>query len=127
MRRDEVFESKYLKGADLSGGTVVVTIAKVEMLDISLEDAPEDLKPVVSFVGKAKTMILNVTNWQLLEVFLGSDDSDEWAGQSVILWNDPTIMFKKQMVGGLRFKGRAGEVVNPTPPPPDPSGDDIPF
>ena len=81
----------------------------------------------MTFVGKAKGMIVNVTNWNLLQNYLGSGDSDDWIGKSILLWNDPTVMFKGEMVGGLRVKGVA-QGSNPAPPPPVSAEDDsIPF
>ena len=134
MRRDDAFTSKYLKGSDLGSSTVVVTVASVEMVDISMEDSPTDMKCVMHFVGKDKGMIVNPTNWDLVELFLGSEDTDNWIGKTLLLWSDPTISYKGKLTGGLRFKGAGpGTAPAATPAPaPGPSqgqdpSDEIPF
>ena len=127
MRKGDVFQSKFLKGDDLKGGTADVQIESVTMENIGLDDGPQDIKPVMRFTGKEKGMIVNKTNWELLELFLKSDDSDNWAGAHILLWNDPTVMFKGERTGGLRVKGVAPGSEPAPPPPPTPTDDNIPF
>lgn len=52
---------------------------------------------------------LNKTNvGKLIEIF-GSDESDEWIGNSVVAYRDPSIMFGGKKVGGLAFRKAPAE------------------
>lgn len=44
---------------------------------------------------------------QLVDIFR-SDESDDWVGKKVIIYNDPEVKFGTKKVGGIRFKS-AGE------------------
>jgi len=124
MKKGDVFQSKYLKGDDLRGGTATVKIESVGLENIGMEDGPDDLKAVMHFVGKSKGMIVNRTNFELLELYLKSDESDNWVGAEILIWNDPTVMFKGERKGGLRVKGVVGQ---PEPPPAAIDDEDPPF
>jgi hypothetical protein len=48
-------------------------------------------------------MVLNTTTIRVLEKAFGPD-SDDWAGKKVVLYTDPNVSFKGQVVGGLRLR-----------------------
>lgn len=64
------------------------------------------------FDGLEKPLVMNSTNGQIIAALLGSEESDDWIGQSVQLYTDPSITYNGKLVGGIRVR-EAG-----TQPPP---------
>jgi hypothetical protein len=93
----EAFPSNWLKAADLQGHTVKVTIANVEM-----EDVGDGEKPIVSFLGKDKGLVLNKTNASFIVDAYG-DETDGWKGKEIELYPDKTS-YKGQVVDCIRVR-----------------------
>ena len=134
MKLGAMYESKYLKKEDVGDG-MLVTIRAVQLENVALEGQPEDNKPVVYFNETQKGLVLNRTNGSLMIHYLGTDETDQWIGRQVVLYNDPTIQFQGKMVGGIRIRGAdqaqtpamggqpgAGAVVPQPPASPAPAG-----
>ncbi len=85
MMKEDVFESKYLKGEDIGDSDVKVIIAKIEAEVLKEGEKP---KPVAYFKGKTKGMVINSGNWDALEYAYGPE-SDDWIGQPATIF---TIM-----------------------------------
>jgi len=83
MKSSDVFKGAFLKAADLQGVRVRVTIDSVTMEDIGEE---KERRAVAHFRGKDRGLVLNKTNWAILEEVCGSPDSDDWAGHTVTLY-----------------------------------------
>jgi len=98
----QMVESKHLKQGDIEDDTIV-TIKKVGQANIGKEDGPVDMKWLIRFNEFDKPMVLNRTNIFLLGNFI-SDDTDDWIGKQVIVYNDESIQFQGKVTGGLRFK-----------------------
>ena len=75
-------KSQYLKAADLVGKTVNVTVEAVE--DVEFE---KGLKPVISFKGKEKKLVVNATNFDTLSDAFGGY-TEAWIGKSITLAGD---------------------------------------
>jgi hypothetical protein len=103
----QMVESKYLKQADVEDDTVV-TVTKVGQANNGKDDGPVDIKWLIRFKEFDKPMVLNRTNISLLGTFLG-DDTDDWIGKQVIVYNDESIQFQGKITGGLRFKRFKGK------------------
>lgn len=117
MKSNEAFKGAYLKHSDLGGRKVGVTIEEVTMQKIGDDD-----KPVASFRGKDKGLVLNQTNWHTIADVLGSDDSDDWTGKRIVLMPAKTE-FQGKRVDCIRVSDEkrdyAGNGSNkPAPPPP---------
>lgn len=104
MRINEMKDSKFLKKEDLGIQGANVTIKGIASEDISLNDKPEDLKYVIYFNEFVKGMIINWTNTQLAAQFLGTEETDEWMGKMINIYEDPTITFGGKLVGGIRVR-----------------------
>lgn len=98
-RIHEMIDSKFLKKEDAGTG-ILVTIKGVEKRDVGTEAEPE--QKWVLLLEEQKPLVLNSTNLALLEKALGSDDSDEWMGQKVVLYNDENVSFGGKLTGGVR-------------------------
>ena len=95
---DTAFPSKYLKAHDLGGKTV-----KLKITGINVEKLGEDLRPVISFNGTEKTLVVNKTNANRITQSYGKE-TDDWIGKKLIAYNDPNVTFGKDIVGGMRIK-----------------------
>lgn len=132
MRIDEVFSGNFLKADDLQGKTVRVTISKVE-----IKEFDDGNKIVISFQGKDKTLVCNKTNSSIIAENLGSRETDDWVGQTILL-TVKKVEFQGKLVPAIRVvladnpapvKPKATPARQPEPehePEPD-SSDEVPF
>jgi hypothetical protein len=96
MNISGAFPSTYLKAADLQGRRVTVTMAGVRLEDIGGEQ-----KPILSFVGKDKGLVLNKTNANMIAEITGSEETDDWKGQAIVLYPTKTD-FQGKRVDAIR-------------------------
>lgn len=98
-RIHEMVDSKFLKKEDAGEG-LLVTIKGVEKRDVGTESEPEQKWCLL--LEETKPLVLNSTNLALLEKALGSDNSDDWTGLKVVLFNDENVSFGGKLTGGVR-------------------------
>ena len=110
--------SDYLKAVDLES-PILLTISGAEVVKLSELD-----KVVIHFKDDERGLVANKTNLQLMSVFYGSTDTDDWIGKQVVLYNDKTIMMAGKVVGGIRVRLPKG--VNPVGQSEE-FDDDVPF
>jgi len=92
---------KYLRKDDVDFKGLDVTIYNIT--DETIGDELET-KPVLHFREHGvKPLVLNKTNIGYMIAVFGSDDSDDWVGRRVNLWNDPSVNFNG-VRGGLRVR-----------------------
>jgi len=110
-------DSKDLKAAEFIGKNLRVIIDGIEIRDYPASDnKPANSKPVLSFVGKDKQLVLNATNTKILCNAYGNDSTD-WEGHEIGL-----------TVADYTDKGFGhGWVVRPLDIEPEDFTDDIPF
>ena len=96
---NEMMTSNYIKKEDLKSPTRL-TINKCTHEDVGTLEKPEK-KWVVSFMEDFKPLILNVTNIKAFARVTGDDNSDNWGGKQVVLFNDMTVEYQGKM-GGVR-------------------------
>ena len=95
------FLSKFLKAKDVKQ-PVTVTITQVDC-----EEFKEDGNKLVVYFREleqglipAKTVIATLN-----ELFSPEhEETDDWIGKQVILFNDPNVLYSGKRVGGLRVK-----------------------
>ena len=76
-------ESKDLKAKDFIGKNLKVKIAGIEIRNYpATEDKQATSKPVLSFEGKEKVLVLNPTNNKTLCAAYGND-SEKWIGHQI--------------------------------------------
>jgi hypothetical protein len=89
MKVGKLFPSKYLKATvDLEEGetkTVTISKAKVETFD-------DEEKLVLYFEEFDKGLVMNKTNAQMVVQIADSDDTDNWSGVRVTLYQKETSM-----------------------------------
>lgn len=125
MRIGEMKESKYLKKEDVGTGKLV-TIKRLEKSNVSGDNQEPDEKYVLFFNEFDKGMVLNWTNIQLIAHAVGSEETDNWIGKKIVIYEDPNVSYGGKLVGGIRV--RAPKPQAKAAPQPEPElDDDIPF
>lgn len=124
MKISEMKDTRYLKKEDCGEGGIVVTIAGLKQENVGADDA-EEMKWILFFKEKLKPMVLNWTNTQLISKALGSDETDEWIGKKIVLYNDVSVSFGDRLVGGIRVRKwqtmQPRELGEDRPPPGSPA------
>lgn len=104
-RIGEMIESKFLKKEDVGGERgVLVTIANIGEVNVAQEGAEPVLKWALEFRELDKPMVLNKTNIQACAKACDSDNTDNWMGKQVVLYEDPNIQFAGKITGGIRVR-----------------------
>lgn len=126
-RIGEMMSSKYLKKEDVGQGALV-TIAGVKKMNVAVEGADPEYKWTMSFQELDKPMVLNSTNIQLCAKACNSEDTDEWIGRKVVLYDDPNVSYAGKLTGGIRIRAPRNQ---PAPAKPvsqfDDLASDVPF
>lgn len=123
MKTSEAFPSKYLKADDLQGRDVAVTIANVSLEDFD-GDRGKESKLVIGFKGKDKKFIVNKTNCKTISKVLGSDETDDWIGKSIVI-GPREIEFNGDVVWSIRVSLKApAQAPAPKAAKPAPSDND---
>lgn len=117
----EIKKSSFLKKEDCGGG-ILVTIKEVVEENVAKEGAPEEMKWCVFFNECEKPLVLNSTNAQLIAAITGEQNTDNWTGHRVVLYNDPSISFQGKITGGIRVRKPRGQAATSPKVPAPPSG-----
>lgn len=125
---NDAFPSNYLKASDLKGRAVVVEIDRVEFEPVGQK---KEMKPILYFAGKDKGLVLNKTNAAKIISLLGTEETEEWGGNSIAIYPTETS-FQGDMVDCIRVKAvaipRNGRPAPAQQPVEEPiTDDDIPF
>jgi hypothetical protein len=104
----EMKSSKFLKKDDVGDGTVC-TISGVSQENVAKEGVDPEMKWCLHFTNFDKPLVLNTTNMQLIAKFLQSEDTDEWEGKKIILYDDPSVSFGGKLTGGIRVRPYKGQ------------------
>lgn len=124
-RIHEMKSSKFLKREDVGTGRGGI-ISGFSQENVAKEGAEPELKWCMHFSNIDKPLVLNTTNLTLLEKFLGSDNTDDWIGKRIILYDDPAVSFAGKLTGGIRVRQYTGKT-NSVPVPTPVTDDEIPF
>jgi hypothetical protein len=103
MKISEIKNSKFLKKEDVEPA-ILVTIREIAHENVGLESQAPDMKYVMYFDEQEKGMVLNTTNAELCSEALKSDETDDWIGHKIVLFNDPNVMYAGKRVGGIRVR-----------------------
>jgi hypothetical protein len=101
-RTSEMLPSKYLKKTDFERPTML-TISRLEQENVGFGDEVEQ-KWVMYFEEMERGLVMNSTNIRLAELACNSDDTDDWTGKKIVLYDDPNISFGGKLVGGIRLR-----------------------
>jgi hypothetical protein len=96
---------------------VLVTISSVTEKNVAPDNKPAEMKYTIGFHELEKPLVLNFVNASMIAHVSGQDDTDNWVGTKIVLYNDPTIMFQGNMVGGIRVRQPQQQQQAPAQPP----------
>jgi hypothetical protein len=107
-------DSKFLRKEDVGTG-MLLTIEGCIQVNVAMSGAEPEMRWALTFEEEDRPMILRSTNAQMCAKIFGSDDTDDWTGQQIVLYDDPSIAFAGKIVGGIRV--RAPRPKKPAPAP----------
>lgn len=128
MRIGEMKDSKFIKKEDVGTGKLV-TISRLEQQNVAMDNKPSEMKWVIYYREFEKGMTLNWTNLQLIAKAVGSEETNDWLGKQIVLYEDPNVSFGGELTGGIRVRAVRKKPDVPAPPMPAVThfDDDIPF
>lgn len=111
MKTNDVFPSKYLKAEDdlFDAGDVTATIKEVVLESLKSRERGEENKPVMYFKELPKGLIVNKTNWGICAKLFGSDDSDDWLNERLLMTTVDVDAFG-DVVRAIRIKNQKPKV-----------------
>ena len=119
-------KSKYLTKEDCDPA-LLVQIFQMTHDQVEGDQGLEE-RAVLYFHGDTKPMILNNTNKEMLKLITGATSVGGVKNHQIVLFNDPTIMFGKKMVGGIRIRAaQTGTIGAPPAPGSQEFDDSIPY
>ena len=121
-------ESKFLKRSDVGDG-VLVTIRNLIQENVAKEGTEEDMKWAIHFEELDKPLILNSTNAQIIAQIVKSEETDDWTGKQVVLYDDPSVSYGGKLVGGSRVRAPRGQAARRAAAPVSDASDNggVPF
>lgn len=100
---NQMMPSKYLKKEDFPQ-PALVTIRSFTQDNVAQQGQPEEKKWVMHFNEFENGMVMNSTNLQLAAIALGSEETEDWVGHQVVVYNDPNVSFGGKLIGGIRIR-----------------------
>lgn len=129
MKTSEIYGGNYLKAEDLAGkGDRNVTIESISVM--AGDDGKK--KAVLHFRNTEKCLPLNITNANMVQEILNTNETDDWVGCRICLYVCK-VDFQGKRVDAIRVKAPRSTNAAPPPPPPPPepinelNDEDIPF
>ncbi len=96
------FKSSYLCATDVPEPVTVIVDRVVE--EMVGRDAKREKKAVLYYRGGAQGIVLSKTTIsQLVEIFK-SDESDDWIGKKITMYQDKEVFFDGKQMSGIRFR-----------------------
>jgi hypothetical protein len=106
---DEMFPSRYVRGQDLQGRAVNVTINRIQPEKMRPNPQSPELQKFVLYTSEGKKgVVLSKTLASQIAEILGSDESDDWIGKKVTFFPVPMIV-----AGVRRVAIRARKFIDP--------------
>ena len=102
MKLNDAFPSKYLTADDVDPPKDF-TIRVVLVEEVGREDEDKEKKPIVYFKETDKGIVLNKTNFAMIEELTGEPDTDFWADKKINLYRAKT-MFGGKSVPCIRVR-----------------------
>jgi hypothetical protein len=130
MKTSALSDSKFLKKEDAGDG-ILVTIIDLKKENAGTDENPEE-KWVLVF-EECKPLVLNKTNTARIERALNSDETDDWIGKKIVLFNDENVEYKGEITGGVRVDMNRTKAYHakkggaPKPKPIEEMPDDLPW
>lgn len=86
MKITEMFPSRYVRGVDLQGKSVTVTVAKIQLEKMRPNPQSPEIQKYVLYTAEGKKgIVLSKTLANQIANTVGSEETDEWEGKKVTL------------------------------------------
>ena len=115
MKAKDAFPGAHLKWEDLEQRPARLTIDSVEMGTVG-QGTDAEQKPIMSFQGTERTLVLNKTNFNRIAYLTQQPDSDNWRGHQITLAKDVTE-FQGKTVNCIRVQVNGAAVAPPMQAP----------
>lgn len=89
-------KSDQLNADDLISGELTVTVQQVALSD-------QQDQPIILHIGNGLQPYKPCKSMRRLLIFVWGKDGNEWVGRSMTLYNDPSVTWAGQKVGGIRI------------------------
>jgi len=99
MKITDMFPSRYVKGEDLKGKDVTVTIARIQPEKMRPNPQSPEIERFVLYTAEGKKgIVLSKTLASQIARSVGSYDTDDWMGKKVTLFPEPMVVAGIQRV-----------------------------
>jgi hypothetical protein len=120
MRVSRTYGGNHFKGEEMDDKPLLLTIDQVDCKEFSSDGGPAKEKLVMAFKETDQTMVVNMTNAQIIAGLYG-DETDDWVGEKIVVFKGRTRFGSKMVdcvsVRGPRPAANAG-ALNPAAQPP---------
>ena len=100
-----MIEGKFLRKEDVGGESgIIVTIAGWKQENVAMQGADPEMKWTLTFEELDKPLVMNSTNLHMCAKACDSDDTEDWLGKKIILYEEPNVSFGGKLVGGIRVR-----------------------
>ena len=99
QNKDHLGEYDFLPGEEKT-----VTITSIGSGDVVGVGGETSTKPIMRFAEPVKPLIVNTTNFKMMQRLFQSKYIEDWYGRQIILYGDPSVKFGRETVGGVRVK-----------------------
>jgi len=103
MKISELKKSRFLTKDDVEP-PIKVTVRGLVEENVAMDNQPAEMRWTLVFNEDVKAMVLNSINAQLIAMITKSEETDDWGGAVIVLYNDPTVSFGGKIVGGIRVR-----------------------
>jgi hypothetical protein len=105
----DLIPSRYIKKDDLGANEAALcTIRSLTRENVGTQDEPAE-KVVIGLDEFDKSFVANITNVYAIAAIYG-DDYGEWIGKKIVIYFDPSVLFKGKVTGGMRVRAPKGTV-----------------
>jgi hypothetical protein len=105
MNWQQRFKGDFISAAELGDRRVTMTIARIASTKMDDEKKKKEVeKPVMYFKEVERGLIYCKTIGHCVAAMFGDND-DKWIGKRITIYNDPTITYGPDTVGGIRIAG----------------------
>ena len=81
--------SDYQKANDMPDGGMELTIKSVGMETVGFDESQK--KVVVKFEEDSRSLVLNKTNWKIIERLTGESEAENWRGAKITLYKSEIV------------------------------------
>jgi hypothetical protein len=101
MKLSDMFPSRFIRGVDLNGCSITVTISHVQLEKMRPSPQSPELEKIVLYTVEGKNgkgIVMSKTLATQIAQAVGKEETDEWVGKQVTLYPEPVTVAGVQRV-----------------------------